>query len=261
MTARPTWIEAVLRHERAALAVVLIAIPLLAWAWVVALALDMYGTMQGASRWMMTPVWDGRHLLLLWAMWAVMMAGMMMPAATPILLLYGGAARSRDDGQPAALRIYALVAGYLLIWTAFSVAITLAQRALARAFLLTPMMEPATPVLAAAILFVAGVYQMLPFKRACLQTCRSPISFLTQHWRPGIAGAFRMGVAHGLYCLGCCWALMLLLFAGGVMNLQVILALTVWVVIEKTTRYGEQGARIAGVVLIGVAGWMLLAGP
>src|SRR3970040_2104015 len=100
MSARPTWIETVLRHERAALAVVLIALPLLAWAWVVALALDMYGTMQGASRWMMTPVWDGRHLLLLWAMWAVMMAGMMMPAATPVVLLYGRSARNRAEVGP-----------------------------------------------------------------------------------------------------------------------------------------------------------------
>jgi predicted metal-binding membrane protein len=123
------------------------------------------------------------------------------------------------------------------------------------------MMEPATPVIAAAILIVAGVYQFLPIKRACLQACRSPIAFLTQHWRPGVAGAFRMGVAHGLYCLGCCWALMLLLFAGGVMNLAVILALTVWIIVEKTAPFGELGARIAGALLIGVAIWMLVAAP
>jgi predicted metal-binding membrane protein len=125
---------------------------------------------------------------------------------------------------------------------------------------MTPLMEPATPVLAAAILIVAGVYQLLPVKHLCLRTCRSPIAFFTEHWRPGVAGAFRMGVVHGIYCLGCCWALMLLLFAGGVMNLLVVLALTIWVVVEKTTRYGALGARIMGVVLIGVAGWMLARG-
>jgi predicted metal-binding membrane protein len=123
---------------------------------------------------------------------------------------------------------------------------------------LTPMMEPATPIVAAIILGIAGVYQFLPIKFTCLQACRSPIAFFTQHWRPGIAGAFRMGVRHGLYCLGCCWALMLLLFAGGVMNLLVIVALTVWVIVEKTAPFGEKGARAMGAVLIGMAVWMLV---
>src|SRR5687767_13812848 len=152
VNARPTRIEAVLRHERAALAVVLIVIPLLAWTWVVVLAADMYGPMSGASKWMMTMVWDGPHLLLLWAMWAVMMAGMMLPSATPLLLLYGGAARNRDGEESAAARIYALAGGYLLIWATFSVAATVLQRVLGRSLLFTPMMEPATPYLAAGIL-------------------------------------------------------------------------------------------------------------
>jgi predicted metal-binding membrane protein len=261
VTAGPTWLETILRHDRAALAVVLIAIPLLAWTWVVVLAADMYGPMSGASKWMMTMVWDVPHLLLLWAMWAVMMAGMMLPSATPLLLLYGGAARNRDGGESAAPRIYALAAGYLLIWATFSVAATILQRVLGRALLFTPMMEPATPYLAAGILIVAGVYQFLPIKHLCLQACRSPISFLMQRWRPGVAGAFRMGAAHGIYCLGCCWALMLLLFAGGVMNLAVIVALTVWIVFEKTSPFGEQAARLAGVVLLVIAGWMLVGAP
>ena len=257
MPARPTRIEAALRHERASLSVVLIAIPALAWTWVIALARDMYGSMTGASAWMMTMVWDGPHLVLLWAMWAVMMAGMMLPSATPVLLLYGGAARNRDDGQGVATRVYALAGGYLLIWVAFSVVATLLQRLLGRTFLLTPMMEPATPVVGAVVLVIAGIYQFLPIKHACLLVCRTPIAFITQHWRPGVGGAFRMGAAHGIYCLGCCWALMLLLFAGGVMNLAVILALTVWVIVEKTAPLGELGARLMGVVLIGVAIWML----
>jgi predicted metal-binding membrane protein len=259
VTSRPTRIEAALRHERAALAIIVIAIPLLAWTWVVALARDMYGPMTGASAWMMTMVWDGPHLLLLWAMWAVMMAGMMLPSATPMLMMYGLSTRNRDGEAAAAARVYALAGGYLLVWTTFSVAATLLQRLLGRALILTPMMEPATPIIAAGILLVAGVYQFLPIKRACLRACRSPIAFLTQHWRPGVGGALRMGVVHGIYCLGCCWALMLLLFAGGVMNLVVILALTVWVILEKTAPFGAQGARIGGAVLVGVAAWILFA--
>lgn len=258
MPPSPTWIETALRHERTALAVILIAIPVAAWTWVAALARDMYGPMTGPSAWMMTMTWDGPHLLLLWAMWAVMMAGMMLPSAAPLLLLCGRAARNRGV-QPAAALVYALAGGYLLVWTIFSVAATWLQRALAGALVLTPMMEPATPVAAAAVLVVAGVYQFLPVKRACLQACRSPLVFLMRYWRPGIAGAFRMGVRHGTYCLGCCWALMLLLFAGGVMNLAVILALTLWVIVEKTAPFGLQGARVAGALLIATALWMLAA--
>jgi predicted metal-binding membrane protein len=133
------------------------------------------------------------------------------------------------------------------------------QRALASALVLTPMMEPATPIAAAAILAIAALYQLTPLKRACLRVCRSPLAYLLQHWRPGVAGAFRLGVYHGLYCLGCCWALMLLLFAGGVMNLAVIVALTLWVLVEKLAPFGDWTARIGGVALLALAAWSLMA--
>jgi predicted metal-binding membrane protein len=259
MPASTTVIERVLRHERAALAVVLIAVPIAAWWWVVALARDMYGPMTGASAWMMTTVWDGPHLLLLWAMWTVMMAGMMVPSAAPMLLLYGRAVRSREgEGRAAATRVYALASGYLVVWALFSVAATVLQRALAGLLLLTPMMEPATPFAGGVILVAAGAYQFLPIKRRCLQGCRSPLGLLMRHWAPGGSGAFRIGITHGMYCVGCCWALMLLLFAGGVMNLAVILALTVWVVAEKLMPFGEQGALAAGALLVALGGWMML---
>ncbi len=104
------------------------------------------------------------------------------------------------------------------------------------------MMAPAVPAAGAAVLLVAGLYQLTPFKQVCLRSCRAPIAFMTEHWRPGVAGAVRMGAVHGLYCLGCCWALMLVLFAGGVMNLTVIVALTVWVLVEKLAPFGEPSA-------------------
>jgi predicted metal-binding membrane protein len=128
---------------------------------------------------------------------------------------------------------------------------------LAALWILTPMMEPARPATAAGLLFLAGAYQFTPLKRACLHWCRSPIVFLTSRWRDGVAGAFRMGAEHGVYCLGCCWALMLLLFAGGVMNLVVILLLTVWVAIEKLAPFGEQSARVSGALLVTAGVWML----
>jgi predicted metal-binding membrane protein len=107
------------------------------------------------------------------------------------------------------------------------------------------------------LLLIAGVYQMTPLKQVCLRSCRSPLSFLMRRWRSGWIGAYRMGVEHGAYCLGCCWALMLLLFAGGVMNLAVIAALTAWVLVEKLLPMGEHAARASGVLMIGTGVWML----
>jgi predicted metal-binding membrane protein len=233
-------------------------VPLVSWIWIVVMARDMYGPMTGASAWMMTSNWDVAHLLLLWAMWAVMMFAMMLPSASPLMLLYGAAVRRRADGS-AARQIYALAAGYLLAWTAFSLGATAAQRALASLLLLSPMMEAATARVSAGLWLLAGAYQLTPIKHACLQACQSPMAFLISHWREGTAGAFRMGLQHGLHCVGCCWALMLLLFAGGVMNLTVIVALTAVVALEKLAPFGAASARITGVLLVAFGGWMLLS--
>ena len=255
-TDRGTRLEAALGSERATAAVVLLVVPAVCWAWIVALARDMYGPMTGASRWMMTSSWDATHLFLLWTMWAVMMAGMMLPSAAPTVLLYGSAARRRH-GPEAATRIYALALGYVTSWALFSVLVTAVQRALGALVLLSPMMEATNPQVAGALLLVAGGYQWTPLKHACLRACQSPLGFLMSRWRTGARGAFRMGVEHGLYCLGCCWALMLLLFAGGVMNLAVIGALTVFVAFEKLGLFGRHGARISGGLLIATGLWLL----
>lgn len=223
------------------------------------MARDMYGPMTGASAWMMTREWDARHVFLLWAMWAVMMAGMMLPSAAPLLLLYGAAARRRAAGGRATYEIYAIAAGYVTMWSLFSIAATAAQRVLSVLLILSPMMTLTSPIFGAAVLLLAGVYQMTPLKSVCLRQCQSPMSFLVHHWRPGIRGAFRMGVDHGAYCLGCCWSLMVLLFVGGVMNLAVIAALTAFVGFEKLGPFGVRTAWASGALLIGAGVWMLLA--
>lgn len=253
----PTVVERVLQHTRSSLIVVLVAVPLACWAWVAVMARDMYGPMTGASAWMMRLEWDTPRLILLWAMWAAMMFAMMLPTAAPIVLLYARAVGRRPAETRPALSIYSLAAGCALVWAVFSIGATWLQRLLAQAFVLTPMMEPAVPAAAAWLLILAGAYQWTPLKAACLRACRSPIATLSAGWREGPSGAFRMGVSHGLYCLGCCWALMLLLFAGGVMNLVVILALTAWVAVEKLAPFGEQSARVAGALLAGLGIWML----
>ena len=255
----PTLLESAVRYERTPVVVLLVLLPLVSWVWIVVMARDMYGPMTGASAWMMTAVWDARHLALLWAMWAVMMVGMMLPSASPMLLLYGGVARRSATGASAASRqIYALAAGYLVVWASFSLAATALQRLLVTLLLVSPMMEITTPVVAAALLLIAGTYQLTPIKHACLRTCQSPLGFLMSRWRSGLAGAFCMGLEHGVVCVGCCWALMLLLFVGGVMNLFVIAALTALVAFEKLTPFGARSARISGILLIAAALWMLV---
>lgn len=252
-----TLIEAALGRERLVTATLLVVIPIACWTWIALMARDMYGRMQGPAAWMMTTDWDAPHLLLLWAMWAVMMTGMMLPSAAPLVLLYAGALRTRGVEHAGRL-VYVLAAGYVLVWASFSIGATLLQRVLSSALVLTPMMEPAAPVAAAAIVAAAGLYQLTPLKGACLRVCRSPLAYLLQHWGSGgTAAAFRLGIGHGLYCLGCCWAMMLLLFAGGVMNLAVILALTGWVLAEKLAPFGEHSARISGFALLVLAGWIL----
>jgi predicted metal-binding membrane protein len=246
-----------LRGERAPAVVLLVLVPVVSWTWIVMMARDMYGPMTGASAWMMTLHWDMPHLLLLWAMWAVMMTGMMLPSAAPLVVLYGAAAR-RSAPLTAARQTYALAAGYLAVWTAFSLGATALQRGLAALLLLSPMMEAANAPVSAALLLVAGVYQLTPLKDACLRTCQSPLGFLIGRWRSGGYGAFRMGLEHGSYCVGCCWALMLLLFAGGVMNVVVIVALTAFVALEKLVPLGRLGARISGALMIAAGCWMLV---
>ena len=253
-------VELGLGQDRTALVVLLIVFPFVCWAWIVEMARDMYGPMTGASAWMMTPRWDARHVVLLWAMWAVMMAAMMLPSASPLLLLYGAAARrsGADAGAGASRRIYALAAGYVAVWALFSVGATAAQRILSTLLIVSPMMTLTSRAGSAVVLALAGIYQLTPLKRVCLNACRSPLAFLMHSWHAGMAGAFRMGVDHGLHCVGCCWALMLLLFVGGVMNLTAIVALTAFVALEKLVPAGAAAARVSGALLLAAAAWMIV---
>jgi len=253
----PTLLETALQHDRGVMLVVLVALPLASWTWIALMARDMYGTMTGASAWMMALVWDWPRILLLWVMWAVMMTAMMLPSAAPLILLYAAAARRHAEAVSPARRVYALAAGYLAVWSLFSVGATALQRLLTSALVLTPMMEPATPFAGAIVLAIAGLYQLTPLKLVCLRACRSPLGFMMQRWRSDATGAFRLGMTHGMHCLGCCWALMLILFAGGVMNLVVIVTLTVWVLVEKVAPFGERTPIASGIVLLAIAGWMV----
>jgi predicted metal-binding membrane protein len=186
------------------------------------------------------------------AMWAVMMAAMMLPSAAPTVLLYGAMVRKNAERGTALASVWTFVSGYLLAWAAFGLVATLLQAALEHAGLLTTMMDSASPWLTAGLLVAAGLYQLTPLKDLCLTSCRNPVRFLMTRWRPGAARALRMGLAHGAYCVGCCWLLMLLLFALGVMNLAWVALIAAFVAIEKLLPAGRLTARFAGVALIAV---------
>jgi predicted metal-binding membrane protein len=181
---------------------------------------------------------------------------MMTPTAAPMILLFAAVHRRRTAAGRAAGPTAILVLGYLIVWTFYSVAAALAQGGLHAAALLSPAMTTTSPSLAGGLLILAGVFQWTPLKRACLAACRSPLSFLMGSWREGHAGALVMGLRHGLYCLGCCWALMALLFVAGVMNLLWVAAIAVAVLAEKVVPGGEVIGRLGGVAL--AAGGVLL---
>lgn len=233
----------------------------LCWIYLVPASLDMYSSMEGLSAWMIRQPtdWDGRYFTLMFLMWTVMMTGMMLPSAAPVILMYGVVVKNRLQPQQPVVRSYAFTGGYLLAWAGFSLGATMLQWLLARAALLSPMMEAAHPVFAAVVLITAGIYQWTPLKQACLTQCRSPMAYLSRHWRPGKTGALRMGMKHGMFCLGCCWALMLLLFFGGVMNLLWIAGITFFVLVEKLAPFGTWTARISGILLVAAGIWMGLS--
>ena len=201
--------------------------------------------------------WTITDAVYTFVMWAVMMVAMMLPSAAPVVLIFAGMQR-RQSGQRLPFVLLIFVAGYVVVWSGFSAAAAAAQWALHQAAILSPAMKTASPWIGGAILIAAGIYQLTPSKRACLAHCQSPLGFLMSHWRNGTAGALRMGIAHGVYCVGCCWALMCVLFVVGVMNLVWVAALSVFVLVEKTGLAGQAVARVAGagMVAAGILMWI-----
>ena len=232
---------------------------LIALAWLalqrMASAMSGPGGMADAAMAGMPMPWSLGDALLMFAMWAVMMVGMMLPSALPMLLLYQQILRKRLPSARRHLALLLFCAAYALVWTDFSLAATALQWSLEQLALLSIEMRSSSTSLAAGLLLIAGVYQWLPNKAACLEHCRGPLHFLLGYWQSGVLGGWRMGLAHGTYCLGCCWALMGLLFVVGVMNLLWVAMIAVYVLLEKTLPLGAWVGRLAGLMLIA---WSLL---
>ena len=238
-------------------AIGLVAVLLICWVWVILMARDMYGPMTGASAWMMRFAWDWPHLFLLWAMWSAMMIAMTVPSALPSLVTAWRA--YRQAGVPGQRSFYLLAAGYAAVWLVFSAGITVLQRLLARAMVVSPMMEVTSPVVAGVLLVAAGLYQWSPLKRVYLAECRDASACLPGQRPADVVEPFRLGVAHGTACVGSCWLLMLLLFAGGVMSLPTILVLTAIVFVEKVTPFGRRSTRLTGVLFVVAGLWIATA--
>lgn len=254
-------IERIVRRDRIVVLGALAAVVLVASAYTIAgpgMDLAMSGDLGGAI--MVPAVWSPAYAALMFAMWWIMMVAMMVPSAAPMVLLVAAVGRRQSAPQQPLSTVGAFVGGYLVVWGAFSLAATLLQWGLEALLLVSPMgMASTTPVFAGALLVAAGIYQLTPLKRACLGRCRHPLGFVAAHWRPGGWGAFRMGLHHGAWCLGCCWALMLLLFVGGVMNLVWVAGIALFVLVEKTAPFGTFLGYGAGIALAGF-GVALLVG-
>lgn len=268
-------LERLLRRDTRIVSTALAVISGLAWWYVIRLARDMDMGGMDMSGWRMASTgfgmvmapahvpWSRGEFVLMFAMWAVMMVGMMTPSAAPLVLLYGRVGRrAAAEGTPMAATGW-FAGGYLAAWTLFALVATIAQWALDRAALLSAMMAAVSRPFGGAVLVLAGLYQWSRLKDVCLAHCQTPIHFLQRHggFRRDVRGSFALGAHHGVYCVGCCWSLMALLFVGGVMSLTWIAGLSILVLLEKILPAGRVLARTAGAILVAGGVWWSLSGP
>jgi predicted metal-binding membrane protein len=245
-------------RERVIILLAVAGVTALSWLYLVELwrAMPDMSTMAKMAM-PMAPRWTPLAFALTFAMWTGMMIGVMLPSAAPMILTFAALNRRKARALERLLPTLTFASGYLLVWTAFSLAATLLQWALDRLGLLSPMLTTTNALIGGALFLAAGVYQLTPLKDACLTHCRSPFAFLFTRWRDGLSGALRMGIEHGGYCLGCCWLLMALLFVVGVMNLLWVAAITLFVLAEKVLRGGAWIARLSGVAMAAYGLWLI----
>lgn len=204
--------------------------------------------------------WSAADFALNFLFWWAMMPGMMLPSAAPMILMFAAINRKKREREEPYVPTAAFTSGYLAAWAVFGAAATFADWGLERAALISPATGALGPWLAAAVLVSAGLYQLTPLKTACLTHCRSPFDFVLNHWRDGRAGALRMGFEHGLYCLGCCWFLMALMFAAGIMSLVWMAVIAAFVLVEKLSPAGQWIARAGGLAMLALALYLLAQG-
>lgn len=224
------------------------AITILGWAYMIHMAIHM--TTKGMSITKpCTMYWGIGDIIHLFIMWTIMMVAMMLPAAAPMVMIFVTANGQRSNDEEIFIPTWLFILGYLAVWTIFSGLATLAQWGLHLGALLTHSMAITSPVLGGLLLIAAGIFQWTPFRDACMSKCRSPLGFLMAEWREGRLGALIMGLKAGLFCVGCCWLLMILCFVLGVMNIFWMAALTVFMILERIMD-NKWLSRTAGLILI-----------
>jgi predicted metal-binding membrane protein len=256
-------VETIFKRDRLIVLLALSGIALLAWGYMVheARAMNLSGVCCCAGMQMSGPdinPWSTSTLVPLFLMWSEMMVAMMIPSAAPMILTFALVQRKRREQEKPFVPTGIFLLGYLIVWTGFSAIAALAQWILHAKALLSPMMVSTSPVLGGTLLILAGVFQWTPLKNACLAHCRSPLGFLMTDWRERKWGALTMGLKHGMYCTGCCWFLMALLFVAGVMNVWWIAIIAVLVLLEKMAPKGLWLGKIAGAGLVAWGAWMMV---
>jgi len=234
------------------------AITIVAWWYLVRMAGRMQAS--GPAHAHAAHLHVGMDTGALFAMWAVMMVAMMLPSTLPFVFMFSAEQDRRRRGRMTVTPTAFFVTGYLALWIVFSGGCALLQQALQGLRLISPAMAATSAAFSGAILVATGVYQWTPMKNACLRHCRTPLTFLLSDWKEGAVGAFRMGAGHGLFCIGCCWMLMLLPFAAGVMNLLWMAGITVLLLLEKAAPGGERVARICGAALVFLGAGVVIFG-
>lgn len=249
---KSTPLANVLKKDRFITLTALFLICVLAWLYIIYLYNQMYPMNMDSLFFAMpmTPQWSWTDFVLLFLMWFVMMIAMMAPSVSPLVLIFTLLNRKRQQHQNPYVPSGYLLSGYFLVWAAFSLFATLLQWLLQQVALLNPEMVTTSKLLGGIILIMAGMFQFTPLKNTCLRNCRSPIGFIHQHWKDGKSGALRMGIQNGIYCLGCCWILMILLFVSGIMNILWITIISLFVLIEKVLSSIKFISPIAGIALI-----------
>ena len=224
-------------------------------------ATGLFATLRLGDMLMMPSAFVGGAIVypvLLFVMWWTMMMAMMLPSAAPAILTFGALSRKFAKQGASASPLSLFVSGYAAVWTGFAAVAVILQLLVSQKIALSMMMAVVSSVVGGSLLVAAGLYQLSPLKSACLRKCQAPLMFFANNWRKGYVGAFRMGLSHGLYCLGCCWVLMGLLFYGGVMELRWIVGLALYVAAEKLIPVGNRLSQFTGILLIGWGTWTVL---
>ena len=244
---------ALFRKSRVIVIVGIVILSVLAWGYMVYLGGDISADFTANHH---TQNHHSTNFLFIFIMWSVMMVAMMVPSAAPTIIMFDTIIHKKYRNTYRFSPTIVFVAGYLAAWTVYSGFAAIAQLWLQHSDLISPTMSKSSPIVSGILLVVAGLFQFSPLKYACLKHCRSPMGFFIIHWQDGHRGALEMGLRSGIYCVGCCWAIMVLMFVAGVMNVFWMAILAIFILAEKLIPWGRRFSQLSGYFLIAWGIWV-----